>query len=195
MADDDKEDYPDLPPYMGIDYYLNQGQGDTWLISWREIQELLQTENPTVREALEELVEEIEQSRLDYDQIDTLYFARPVIGRTVIDPETGLPTFEEQYVGFEDSAESMRKAKDDLEAKGVEAPSGGGGGDGSYYISEITSDQWQRIKRGEIEEDDAMWENDPDNYDILGDMYEVGDTDSKDAGLLADGITSEDEYN
>jgi len=185
MADDDKEDYPDLPPYMGIDYYLDRSQGDTWLISWREIQELLQTENPTVREALEDLVEEIEKSRLDYDQIDTLYFARPVIGRTVIDPETGLPTFEEQYVGFEDSAESMSKAKDDLEAKGVEAPSGGGGGGGSYYISEITSDQWQRIKRGEIDEEHAEWENDEDNYDEDGELREFG--------VYAD--EDEDEYN
>jgi hypothetical protein len=172
MAED--EEFPNLPPYMGIDYYLNRKPGDIRLISWREIQELLQTENPTVREALEDLIEEIEKSRLDYDQIDTLYFARPIIGRTVIDSETGLPTFEDQYVGIQDSAESMREAKSDLEDKGVSAPSGGGGGGGSYYISEITSDQWQRIRRGEIDEEEAAWENDADNYDEDGDLREFG---------------------
>ena len=81
----------------------------------------------------------------------------------------------------------MRKAKADLEAKGVDAPSGGGGGGGSYYISEITSDQWQRIRNKEIDEEQAMWENAPDNYDSQGDMYDYFDTDSRDEGLLADG--------
>mgnify|MGYP003627497361 CR=1 FL=1 len=172
--DEYEEEFPNLPPYMGIDHYTERAKDDFWLISWREIQELLQTENPTVREALETLVKEIDESRLDYDQIDTLYFARPIIGRTVIDPETGLPTFEDQYVGFQDSAESMLKAKADLETKGVEAPSGGGGGGGSYYISEITSDQWQRIRRGEIDEEEAEWENDEDNYDEDGELRDFG---------------------
>ena len=80
----------------------------------------------------------------------------------------------------------MLKAKADLETKGVEAPSGGGGGGGSYYISEITSDQWQRIRRGEIDEEEAEWENDEDNYDEDGEL--------RDFGVYADEDEDEDSW-
>jgi|TARA_R110002020_G_scaffold24294_4_gene80101 hypothetical protein len=193
MADDDKKQDDDFPDTMGrvdeefpddvwfgVPFMTEREVGDFTRISWDEIQALLQTENPTVRNALTDLIEEIERSQLDFEQIATGFFYRPIIGRTAINPETGLPHIVDQYVGFEDSAESMRKAKADLEAKGVDAPSGGGGGGGSYYISEITSDQWQRIRNKEIDEEQAEWENDPDNYDEDGEMYDYFDYDARD---------------
>ena len=186
MADDDKKQDDDFPDTMGriddlnIDFTTEREVGDFTLISWDEIMALLQTENPTVRAALTDLVEAIEESGLEFDRIATGFFNRPIIGRTAINPETGLPHIVDQFVGFEDSAESMRKAKVDLEAKGVDAPSGGGGGGGSYYISEITSDQWQRIRNKEIDEEQAEWENDPDNYDEDGEMYDYFDYDARD---------------
>lgn len=161
-------------------------------IKYDEIVRLSKTENPTVKGALNRMLDDIDRSGMSMEDIDKATFERPIIRRTVIDEETGEPVDVDQYIGFQDSAESMHLAKTQLEAKGVSAPSGGGGGGGSYYISEITSDQWQRIRRGEIDEDEAEWENDPDNYDEYGDMYDYFDTDSRDAGLLADGSEPDD---
>ena len=140
-------------------------------ITWEQIQTLLKSANPTVTEAITNLIEEIDSENMTLDEIDTLVFARPVIGRTVIDPDTGLPTFRDTLVGVDDDFDSMENARLKLDEK-VDAPAGGGGSSGSFYISEITSDQWQRIRRGDISEAEAKWENDEDNYDEYGDLRE-----------------------
>tara|TARA_R100000900_G_scaffold146529_1_gene137384 strand:- start:2626 stop:3207 length:582 start_codon:yes stop_codon:yes gene_type:complete len=186
MAEDSKKKKSKIKPVK------NPSPKDFTVIKYDEIVKLSKTENPTVKTALNKMLDDIDKSGLSMEEIDKAYFERPIIRRTVIDEETGKPVEVDQYIGFQDSAESMHLAKTQLEEKGVSAPSGGGGGGGSYYISEIDSDQWQRIRRGEIDEEQAEWENDPDNYDEYGDMYDYFDTESRDAGLLADGSEPDD---
>lgn len=173
MADDDELE---IDAYPKSDYVTRVGyRQPKELISWAQIQALSNTANPTVLEAINALIEEIDEAGISLDRIDTLLFLRPIIGRTVIDSETGLPTFRDMLVGIDDDFDSMEDARKALDEKGVDAPSGGGGGGGSFYISEITSDQWQRIRRGEINEDEAGWENDEDNYDDDGEMRPFGE--------------------
>lgn len=143
------------------------------LMTYDEIVSYSRSANPTIRSSMLELLDEIDLLDMAMEDIGDALFRRPSFWRTVVG-EGGVPEEVEQWVGIFDSIPSMADAKEKLDAKGVDAPSGGGGGGGSYYISEITSDQWQRIRRGYLTEDEAEWENDDDNYDEDGELRDYG---------------------
>lgn len=142
-------------------------------ISYDEIVTYSKSANPTVRSKMLELLDEIDLLDMAMEDISNSLFQRPSFWRSVVEDD-GTVAEVEQWVGIFDDLDSMADAKEKLDEKGVDAPSGGGGGGGSYYISEITSDQWQRIRRGEIDKDEAEWENDEENYDEDGELREYG---------------------
>ena len=137
---------------------------DIPLITYQELQDLYRTSNPTAREAIRELLGDLESRNLSMDELDSMRFIRPSYDRG--DGTT-------VWVGYGPQRDAEDEAKESLESKGV-APSGGGWSGGGYS-EDITSEQWQRIRNGEIDQWEAEWENDPDNYDPeTGEMYDYG---------------------
>jgi len=146
-------------------------EDDHTIIRWSELVQHSKTSSPYWRRIVQDIMEDIEKSGLTMEEIDKAEFERPYEEETAKDSEGKIIT-RRHYLGIQDSDDAMHKAKADLEKKGVPAPSGGGGM-GSSYGSEIDSDQWQRIRRGEITEEEAEWENDDANYDPeTGEMYD-----------------------
>lgn len=134
------------------------------LITYQELLTLARTANPTARGAVLELLDELDESDMTVDELDNTYFTRPTYDRG---------DGSEVLVGKGLASQYEEAAQDSLASKGVST--GGGGGFGGGYTEDITSEQWQRIRNGEIDEDEALWENDPDNYDPeTGEMYEYG---------------------
>ena len=146
-------------------------KGDHTTISWDELTRLGKTSNPRNKAIINEIMQDIEESGMTMEEIQKADFERPYEVHTARDDE-GHIIERKTWLGIQDSDDAMHKAKVELEAKGVPAPSGGGGMGSSYGII-ITSDQWQRIRRGEITEEEAEWENDDANYDPeTGEMYD-----------------------
>ena len=139
------------------------------LITYQELLTLARTANPTARGAVLELLEELDESDMTIDELDNTYFSRPTYDRG---------DGSEVLVGKGLASQYEDAAQDSLASKGVSTGGGGGGGGGGFgggYSEEITSEQWQRIRSGEIDIEEAEWENDPDNYDPeTGEMYEYG---------------------
>ena len=147
-------------------------EASDFTISFQELQDLYRVSNPTAREAIRRQLEELEESDLTIEELNERTFNRPSYDRG---------DGSEVLVGRGLASEYEKEAEESLEDKGV-SPSGGGGGggggggwSGGGYSEDITSDQWQRIRNGEIEQWEAEWENDPENYDPeTGEMYDYG---------------------
>jgi len=145
--------------------------GDHTTISWDELETLGKTSNPYNRKIIDDIMLEIEESDMTMEEIQKADFERPYTEIISRDAD-GRIVRTKSWMGIQDGDDAMHKAKVELEAKGVSAPSGGGGLSSSYG-AEIDSDQWQRIRRGELTIEEAEWENDDSNYDPeTGEMYD-----------------------
>ena len=139
--------------------------------TFKDLQEQARVGNPTARGAVLEALKKIDSminpetgEKYTVDELDRMTFDTPTYDRG--DGSSVL-------VGQGPAVEAEKAARASLESKGV-STGGGGGGFGGGYADDITSEQWQRIRAGSMTEEEAEWENDPDNYDEDGNMYEVG---------------------
>ena len=142
--------------------------------TFKDLQEQARVGNPTARGAVLEALKKIDSminpetgEKYTVDELDRMSFDTPTYDRG--DGSSVL-------VGQGPAVEAEKAARASLESKGVSTGGGGGGGGGfgGGYSEEISSEQWQRIRNGSLTEDEAEWENDPDNYDEDGNMYEYG---------------------
>ncbi len=150
-------------------------------ISYEELRILSRSQSPAVRDIVRATLREIDDLNLTIDEIENTRFTRPTIFREVVETlEDGTKTLKELefYIGLTEADRRAVEADEELEQLGVSV--GGGGGGGGFYDEDITSDQWQRIRRGEIDEDEARWENDPDNYDDEGNLRPFGEYEDDD---------------
>tara|TARA_Y100001937_G_scaffold102348_1_gene140724 strand:+ start:68 stop:598 length:531 start_codon:yes stop_codon:yes gene_type:complete len=146
-------------------------------ITYDELRALARSQSPAVREIARATLREIDTLNLTVDEIERTDFTRPTIFREVVETlEDGTRTLKELefYIGISEADRRRVDAEEELEELGVAPSGGGGGGGGGFYDEDITSDQWQRIRQGEIDEDEARWENDPDNYDEDGELRPYG---------------------
>ena len=146
-------------------------------ITYDELRTLSRSQSPAVREIVRAALREIDELNLTIDEIENTEFNRPTIFREIQRTlEDGTTTLEEVefFVGLTEADRRRVETEEELEEMGV-STGGGGGGGGGFYDEDITSDQWQRIRAGEIDEDEARWENDPDNYDEFGELRPYGE--------------------
>lgn len=151
-----------------------EGDDNISSITYEELRTLSRSQSPAVRDIVLATLEEIDELNLTIDEIEAAEFNRPTIIREVVDQLSGGLREVEFYIGLTEADRRAVEADDELEEMGV-STGGGGGGGGGFYIEEIDSDQWQRIRRGEITIEEAEWENDPDNYDEYGELRPFGE--------------------
>lgn len=157
-------------------FYIGERAND--LITYEELRTLSRSQTPAVRETVLGALREIDLFDLTIDEIGSTLFERPTIYRQVAKTlEDGTKILEDAlfYIGLTEADRRAVEADEELEELGVSTGGGGGGGGGGYYAEEITSDQYQRIRAGEITIEEAEWENDPDNYDEYGDLRPYGE--------------------
>ena len=146
-------------------------------ITYNELRILSRSQSPAVRDIVKATLREIDALNLTIDEIEATDFTRPTIFREVVETlEDGTRTLKEIefYIGLTEADRRAVEADDELEELGV-GGGGGGGFGGGFYSEIITSDQWQRIRAGEITIEEAEWENDPDNYDEDGEVRPYGE--------------------